>query len=407
MRLYNGLFRAALLGSAVAFTGFAPVALAKHSFTAMHDFAGAPSDGAYPLVGVSFDKVGDIYGVTYVGGTYGLGTLFKIAPDGTETVVRSFGNGDDGAFPRSQPLIDKSGTIYGTTNGGGGSGNCDGGCGTIWQYSAGGKYKVLHKFDFTDGSQPVGQLLRDAAGNLYGVTTDGGPNNAGEVFEFTADGKFKVLHSFAGTDGAYPECSLIEDKAGNLYGTTEGGGSDDNGTVFEIRAGGHFTTLHSFTSGIDGGNPAGGLARDKTGTLYGTTENGGANGVGAVFSLTPDGLVTTLHSFAGGTDGVNPQGDLLHLQDALYGATGAGGDSDNDGIVYKIDIASGRETVLHRFDGADGSTAISKLTGKHGILYGAAAYGGADGNGVVFSLTSNSDASNSCLNRNRRDNGPA
>jgi uncharacterized repeat protein (TIGR03803 family) len=381
------LFRGALLGSAVALAVFASAASAKQGFSVIHDFAGAPGDGAYPLVGVTFDDAGDIYGASYVGGAYGLGTLFKIAPDGTETIVRSFGNGNDGAFPRSQLAIDKSGNIYGTTNGGGGSINCDGGCGTIWEYSAAGKYKVLHKFDFTDGSQPVGQLLRDTAGNLYGITTDGGPNNQGEVFEYTAGGKFKVLHTFAGTDGAYPECSLIQDRAGNIYGTTEGGGSNNSGTVFEIQSGGRFTTLYSFTGGNDGANPVGGLERDKSGTLYGTAENGGANGVGTVFSLAPDGTLVALHSFAGGADGASPQGDILRLKDTLYGATSSGGDSNNYGTIYQVDIASGTETVLHRFTGTDGSTSVSKLARRRGKLYGAAAYAGADDNGVVFSLS--------------------
>ncbi|HEX4157082.1 MAG TPA: choice-of-anchor tandem repeat GloVer-containing protein [Rhizomicrobium sp.] len=380
------LFRGALLGSAVALAVFASAASAKPGYKVVHDFAGPPDDGAYPLVGVIFDDAGDIYGVTYVGGAYSLGTLFKIAPDGTETIVRSFGSGNDGAFPRSQPAIDKSGNIYGTTNGGGGSINCDGGCGTIWEYSAGGKYKVLHNFDFTDGSQPVGQLLRDAAGNFYGITTNGGANNQGEVFEYTAGGKFKVLHTFAGTDGAYPECSLIQDRAGNMYGTTEGGGAGNDGTVFEIQSGGQFTILYSFTGGNDGANPVGGLDRDKSGNLYGTAENGGANSVGIVFRLTPDGTFSTLYSFAGGTDGANPQGDILRVKDTLYGATSSGGDSNGYGVVYKVDIASGAETVLHRFTGTDGSTSVSKLAWKQGKLYGAAAYGGADGNGVVFSV---------------------
>jgi len=380
------VFRGALLGSVVASVVFASAAWAKQGFTVIHDFAGAPGDGAYPLAGVTFDGAGDMVGVTYVGGAYGLGTLFKIAPDGTETIVRSFGNGDDGAFPRSQPAIDASGNIYGTTNGGGGSINCDGGCGTIWEYGADGQYKVLHNFDFTDGSQPVGQLLRDNAGNLYGITTNGGPSNQGEVFEYTAGGKFKVLHTFAGNDGAYPECSLIQDHAGNIYGTTEGGGSNNNGTVFEIQSGGIFTTLYSFSGGNDGGNPVGGLARDKSGTLYGTAENGGAHGAGTVFSLAPDGTSTTLYSFAGGTDGANPQGDILRIKDTLYGATSSGGDSNNFGTIYKVDIAGKTETVLHRFTGTDGSTSVSKLARRRGKLYGAAAYGGADDNGVVFSL---------------------
>jgi len=380
------LFRGALLGSAVALAVFASAASAKQGYSVIHDFAGGTGDGGYPLVGVTFDGAGDIYGVTYVGGAYGLGTLFKIAPDGSEAIVRSFGQGDDGAFPRSQPTIDASGNIYGTTNGGGGSVNCDGGCGTIWEYGAGGKYKVLHKFDFTDGSQPVGQLLRDAGGNLYGITTNGSANNQGEVFEYTSDGKFRVLHTFGGSDGAYPECSLIQDRAGNIFGTTEGGGSDNDGTVFEIQSGGHFATLYSFAGGIDGANPVGGLGRDTSGTLYGTAENAGAHSAGTVFSLAPDGTLTTLYSFAGGTDGANPQGDILLLKDALYGATSSGGDANNYGTIYKVDIASGTETVLHRFTGTDGSTSVSKLARRRGKLYGAAAYGGADDNGVVFSL---------------------
>jgi uncharacterized repeat protein (TIGR03803 family) len=382
----RAMFRSALLGSALALLAFAPTAWAKPGYRVLHNFVGAPGDGAYPLVGVTFDDAGDMYGVSYVGGAYNLGTLLKIAPDGTETIVRSFGKGNDGAFPRSQPTIEQStGNVYGTTNGGGGSINCDGGCGTIWGYAAGGTYKVLHKFDFTDGSQPVGQLLRDATGNLYGITTNGGANNEGEVFEYTAGGKFKVLHTFAGTDGAYPECSLVQDRAGNIYGTTEGGGNGNDGTVFKIQSDGRFTTLYRFTAGSDGANPVGGLDR-KSGNLYGTTENGGANGVGTVFRLAANGTLTTLYAFVGGTDGANPQGDILRVNSTLYGATSSGGDANGYGVIYKVDMASGIETVLHRFTGTDGSTSVSKLAKKHGKLYGTAAYGGADGDGVVFSL---------------------
>ena len=182
------------------------------------------------------------------------------------------------------------------------------------------------------------------------------------------------------------KCSLIEDSAGNIYGTTEGGGAGNNGTVFEIKSNGGFTVLYSFTGGNDGANPVGGLALDKSGTLYGTAENGGASGAGTVFSLAPDGSLSTLYSFAGGSDGANPQGDILRLKDSLYGTTSAGGDSNNYGVVYRVDIAGGAETVLQRFTGTDDLTSVSKLASKHGKLYGTTAYGGADGDGVVFSL---------------------
>jgi uncharacterized repeat protein (TIGR03803 family) len=381
------LFRGVLLSSALAFAVFASTAGANPAYKVLHDFAGAPDDGAYPLVGVSLNDA-EMYGATYVGGAYNLGTLLKIARDGTETILRSFGNGNDGAFPRSQLTIEPStGDIYGTTNGGGGSTNCDGGCGTIWKYAADGTYKVLHKFDFTDGSQPVGKLLRDPAGNLYGIATNGGPQNAGAVFEYTLRGKFKLLHTFAGTDGAYPEGSLIQDRAGNMYGTTEGGGANNDGTVFKIRSEGRFTTLYSFTGQSDGANPVGGLDRDKSGNLYGTAENGGASNLGSVFTLAPDGTLTALYGFAGGTDGANPQGDILRIGDTLYGTTSSGGDANGYGVVYKVDIASGTEAVLHRFAGTDGSTPVSKLVRKRSKLYGTTAYGGANGDGVVFRIT--------------------
>lgn len=387
MRSNPSLFRAALIGFAAALVAFAPASGAKPVYTVLHDFAGAPNDGAYPLTGVSIDDAGDIVGVTYIGGVNDLGTLLKIAPDGRETILHSFGDGNDGAFPRSQPnIVQATGDIYGATNGGGGSANCDGGCGTIWEYAADGTYSVLHNFDFSDGSQPVGKLLRDRMGDLYGIATNGGSNNEGVVFEYTHRGKFKVLHTFAGSDGAYPECSLIKDRAGNLYGTTEGGGAHNDGTVFQIGADGRFTTLYSFTGGADGANPVGGLDFDKAGNLYGAAENGGAKNAGAVFKLAPNGSLTPLYAFAGGSDGANPQGDILRVKDALYGATSAGGDSNNYGIIYKVDIASGGETVLHRFTGSDGSTSVGKLAHNHGTLYGAAAYGGANGDGVVFGI---------------------
>jgi uncharacterized repeat protein (TIGR03803 family) len=208
------------------------------------------------------------------------------------------------------------------------------------------------------------------------------------VFEYTSGGKFKVLHTFTNNkDGEYPEHGVVRDAAGNLYGVTAfGPGLDGQGTVYKVAPNGKFTTLHKFTGNADGGFLYGGLAVDKDGNLYGSTGDGGANTDGTVFKLASDGTLTTLYDFKGEKDGSSPEGDMLLVGKNLYSAASEGGDPTcNCGVIYEIN-SKGHEKVLHTFTGSDGAGYSAGVVKGNGAFYGTVSSGGADGNGVVFSL---------------------
>ncbi len=267
--------------------------------------------------------------------------------------------------------------------------------------------KVLHSFNSngTDGIHPQALLIFDAAGNLYGTTSQGGSSSAGMVFELTPAGggtwTEKVLYSFhGGADGSSPRAGLIFDAAGNLYGTTYNGGTNFAGTVFELTpaGGGTWTekVLLSFGNDVDGSNPQGELIFDGAGNLYATTKNGGGpNDAGTVFELTPAGGGTwtekVLYSFSGGADGSDPFGGLIFdAAGNLYGTTYQGG-SSRVGTAFELTPAAGgtwTEHVLHNFGtGTDGSGPQAGLTfDGAGNLYGTTNGGGTYNHGTVFEL---------------------
>ena len=207
---------------------------------------------------------------------------------------------------------------------------------------------------------------------------------------------FTTLHSFDGTDGVAPHAVLVQGTDGNFYGTTYYAGGSNNciagcGTVFRITPDGTLTTLHSF-NGTDGGNPVAGLVQGTDGKFYGTTTQGGANtcdgfGCGTVFSITSGGILTTLHSFEG-ADGDTPSGGLVQGINGKFFGTTSGGGAHGDGTVFSI-TTGGVLTTLHNFDGTDGSDPEAALTeGRNGKLYGTTSAGGANlNNGTVFSIT--------------------
>jgi uncharacterized repeat protein (TIGR03803 family) len=289
------------------------------TFTVLHTFTGPTGDGANPAAGLIMDAAGNLYGATAFGGstrcgTFGLvgcGTIFKLDPSGNETLLWEF-IGIDGAFPAGGLLRDAAGNLYGTTVNGGGNGVCRNfGCGSVFKLDPSGTLVFVPFTGGSDGGNPTAGLIMDAAGNLYGTAGFGGtigiggPFGFGVVFKLDASFNETVLHSFTGADGAEPSAPLIADAAGNLYSTTFRGGAGGFGTVFELDpATGNLTVLHAFTGGSDGGNPGAGLIMDAAGNLYGTTESGGA-GFGTVFKLDSLGNITVLHTFTGGSDGGN------------------------------------------------------------------------------------------------------
>ncbi|MGH9641688.1 MAG: choice-of-anchor tandem repeat GloVer-containing protein [Terriglobales bacterium] len=260
--------------------------------------SGFPCVNGYgPAAALAVDSHGNLYSTTVDGGAYNYGTVFRVTPSGAETALYSFcGQGGlcaDGAHPQQSLIVDKSGNIYGTTPLGGAHN-----AGTVFELTPDGTEKVLHSFGAQpgDGVYPEAGMVMDSNGNLFGTTNNGGgTSDGGVVFEITSSGKEMIFYTFCSqsncNDGANPFSSgLVLDNAGNLYGTTFRGGANGTGAVFEVSWNGTEKVLYSFCNQagcVDGANPAAGVVLDASGTLYGTTEYGGANNKGIVFGLTP------------------------------------------------------------------------------------------------------------------------
>lgn len=346
----------------------------------LYAFSGG-NDGGVPVAGLVRDRAGNLYGTTEQGGTRNAGTVFKVTTAGTETVLHSFTGRGEGGGPLT-PLLKNRGGLYGTTSFGGGES-----WGTIFDVTRTGHLSVVHRFAGSDGEYSAGGLIADKAGNLYGTAEGGGGSrDAGTVYKFTPAGFETLLHVFAGgSDGAAPRGNLILDEAGNLYGTTAFGGAGGMGTVFEITAAGKERVLYAFTDGNDGGHPFAGLTM-YMGSLYGTTYDGGAYAYGTVFRVVPGGAETALHSFTAGADGGFPETGLIAGKAGdLYGTTVIGG-AYGAGTVFAI-TPQGAETVLHSFAvGSDGAGPEGDLImDGAGNLYGTTTAGG-KGYGTVFEI---------------------
>jgi|SRR5215831_825365 len=301
--------------------------------TVLYSFYNTVADGKDPLEGVVLDAAGNLYGSTSSGGTGpGLGTVFKLDPAGTETVLHNFGSTPDGTIPEGKLVRDAQGNLYGVTVGGGAYRG-----GTVFSVDPAGNETVLYSFrGGADGDGPYGGLVMDAHGSLYGTTSSGGTLGAGTVFKLDLTGSKTVLYNFGGPDGQYPRGSLIRDGAGNLYGITFFGGAYDKGTVFKLDSAGTETVLHSFSGGADGGLPTAGVIGDAAGNLYGTTSDGGVHFYGTIFALDPIGNLTVLYSFRDGPDGGRPFAGLLRTAGgALYGVTAIGGPYEY-GTVFRV-----------------------------------------------------------------------
>jgi uncharacterized repeat protein (TIGR03803 family) len=331
--------------------------------TALYSFGGP--DGAGPLYGVIADKTGALYGTTVLGGSVGGGTVFKLTPNKSgysETVLYNFKGGFDGNGPFSGLVADKKGALYGVTLEGG-NGACEAGCGTVFKLTpkkSGYTKSTIYSFGTApDGFTPLGTLVLDSTGALYGVTQSGGTQDGGAVYKLTP-GKSgyseTVIYSFrGGDDGYFPQAGLVIDKHGSLYGNTEygGPGSCDGGcgTVFKLTPSGsgyEESILYAFENYTDGYLPLGAVTLDESsGAIYGTTWWGGTTHDGNVFELTPSGSgynKRTIYSFDHhghhGTNGVLPEAQLLLQPDGtLYGTDFIGGGGCNGigcGSVFEL-----------------------------------------------------------------------
>lgn len=360
------------------------------------------NNGWEPIAGLIADASGNLYGTTFYGGAYGVGTVFELLPQGgtwTEKVLYSFNDtGAGGFWANSRLVFGAAGNLYGTTFFGG-----DFQVGTVFELSpgAGGVWteQTVHSFDpkNEDGTYPHASLIVDAAGNLYGTAAGGGHSGNGMVYELSPTGTGtwteKVLHSFSGSDGASPYSNLIFDAAGNLYGTTAYGGTSSActggcGTVFELiptKSGNWMEKALSFAN-TNGANPYGGLISDASGNLYGVTSQGGTGNFGVVFKLTPGSggwNEKILHIFTPHEgDGYNPWAPLIFDGAGnLYGTTSVGG-AYGMGSVYELTPAGNgnwSEKVLYSFSSVGDSLynpAPGLVLDSAGNLYGSALSGG-------------------------------
>jgi uncharacterized repeat protein (TIGR03803 family) len=285
-------------------------------------------------------------------------------------------------------ILGSDGNFYGMTPSGGASG-----MGTVFRVTPTGVGTILWNFGANagDGQQPHGGLVQGADGNFYGVTFYGGTNDSGgTVIRVTPAGEETVLWSFgAGSDGRTPIGNLVQGRDGNFYGTTASGGIYGYGTVFRITPSGMETVIWNFgATPADGQAPWGGVIEASDGALYGTTTQGGVNGLGTVYKVTGLNAETVLWSFGGPPDGQTPYDSLLQASDGnLYGTT-LGGGADNGGVGFRI-TPLGAETVLWNFSASTGEAPVGGLIeGRDGALYGATTFQGlGQGSGTVFRAT--------------------
>jgi uncharacterized repeat protein (TIGR03803 family) len=245
-----------------------------------------PAGSSDPYTGLIQGSDGNFYGTTGAGGTNDDGTVFKITPSGIETVLHAFAkSGSDGQTPYAGLIQGSDGNLYGTTYFGGANG-----FGTVFKVTPGGTETVLYSFaGGSDGEHPYAGVIQGSDGNFYGTTYQGGASGFGTVFKLTPSGTETVLYSFAGgsSDGAYPEAGVIQGSDGNFYGNTLQGGASGLGIVFELTPGGTETILHTFAGGSsDGANPSANLVQGSDGNLYGSTGAGGTSGNGTFFKVT-------------------------------------------------------------------------------------------------------------------------
>src|SRR5579863_3882586 len=393
-----------------AFCAATTIGVTAQVFTTVLSFD--ETDGAGPQAPLVQGSDGSLYGTTVEGGVFndlcgaGCGTIFRLAPEGRHQTLHAFCDQDDcldGNYPLAGLIQGSDGNLYGVTGDGGGSPNCYLGCGTVFKISTAGEFLTIYSFglsNVSDGDYPRGPLLQATDGNFYGTTQGGGAGGGGTIFRITAGGKLTTLYGFCQgncPDGAQPVSGVIQGTDGNFYGTTShgGGGPCANGgcgTIFKMTPEGRLTTLHSF-QGNDGWWPYSGLVQANDGAFYGTTLQGGPYSSGNVFKITAGGAFTVLYNFNCQTncaDAAGPSGLIQATDGNFYGTASVGGPEGNYGTVFTL-TPTGTLTTLYSFGsqaGAGGAyPAAALIQATSGTFYGTTMIGGTGDEGTVFSLS--------------------
>ncbi|MGA3006901.1 MAG: choice-of-anchor tandem repeat GloVer-containing protein [Opitutaceae bacterium] len=380
-------YKAGFLDSLLANTTYTVTPL-----TVLYNFTGGVDLEQTPSGTLTQGSDGNFYGTTANPVSF-TGTFFKVTPAGVLTTLASF-NGTTLGAPHGRLVQYSDGNFYGTTYYGGSTyvPSSSQGDGTIFKVTPGGILTTLISFTGANGANPQAGLILGNDGNFYGTTTAGGSGGDGTVFQLTPTGALTTLVNFSGANGNSPQGRLVQGNDGNFYGTTSTGGSASLGTVFRVSPSGAFTSFYSFDADINGGTPTGTLIQANDGNFYGTTLVGGSAGLGAVFKLTPAGVVTSVASF----DipyGINPYAGLVQYSDGnLYGLAFVGGstyespDDAGDGTAFNVS-PSGLLTPEISFTGINGAFPDTTMTlSTDGNFYGETTGGGSFNRGVFFKL---------------------
>jgi len=342
----------------------APAPKAQKVFEIVHAF-GLATDGNRPQTAVIQARDGDFYGTTQSAGRFGLGVIYGLSPDGTETVLHTFSStSQEGGSPSG--LIEATdGSFYGTAN--------SGYRGFIFRMEADGTFTTVRRLVCSEGGPLAGALLQGDDGNFYGMSSGWIDHDEcvapATVFRMTPDGTVSSLHWFiAPVDGTTPNGPLIQGRDGHLYGTATTGGPFGGGTVFRITMDGTLTVLHAFHDPDDAGEgsaPRATLVQAADGAFYGTTSRGGlCDGCGTIFRVSAGGVFDVMYAFRDGSDtGTAPVAPLVEARDGnLYGTTSV------YGSVFRM-TPGGDLTVVHALDGdADGYNLYAPLLEASGVV---------------------------------------
>ncbi len=346
------------------------------------------STGTFPEGQLVMDKNGNLFGTTTTGGANADGAIFELARGSTTVTTLASFDGTDGANPSAGLIIDKNGNLFGTATAGGANGH-----GVVFELPRGStNITVLGSFDqTTNGSFPGSTLVLDQNGDLFGTAESGGANGDGTIFEIVqGSNTITPLASFNNTDGNEPLGSVVLDQNGNLWGTTEFGGPNFAGTIFELPKGSTNITSIPF-DGTTGGYPLAGLIIDGKGNVYGTSSTGGANGSGYIFEVAQGTTtISTVASFPGNQE-LHCYGLTMDANGDFFG-TVVGGGSTGDGGVFEAAQGSNSAAFLASFSrtafiSSDGyGPAGGVVLDANGNLYGTNVEGGSFGGGTIFKL---------------------